>query len=119
MDAPSAHDVNRTGRRLKALGLLACAFVLGELLLFAVGEGAEGLGHVVQAAPLALLLIIAWWRPLVGGALIVVVAVGLAVAYWLSIDEPLALLVALFFAPALVGGLLLVAGGWLELQEAS
>jgi hypothetical protein len=99
---------------LKRAGLLACSVVLGALLLFAVGEGVDGVGHLVQAAPLVLLMLIAWRRPLIGGALIALVGVGLAAAYALGVDEPELLVPALFFAPAILGGLLLIAAGRLE-----
>lgn len=53
---------------LKLLGLLCCGGPLTLLLLFALGEGLieEGWGHLLQAAPLVVLVIVAWWRPLVG-----------------------------------------------------
>jgi hypothetical protein len=99
---------------LKTVGLLACSVVVGQLLLFAVGEGVDGVGHLVQATPLLLLMLLAWWRPLIGGALIVLAAIGLATAYVVGVGEPQPLVLILFFAPAILGGLSLVGAGLLE-----
>ena len=64
------------------------------------------MGHLVQAAPLLLLVILAWWRPLVGGLLLV--AVGAVVfGFFLTWDSPWPLAVL-----PIVGGLLLVLAGW-------
>ena len=116
---PQAH---RPGRHLdlgKLAGLALCAIPVAFLALFMVGELAEGeiggLGHAVQAAPLVLLLLLAWWRPLIGGALIVLGAVGLAAVYLLgggslSMDVKL-LTAAIIFLPPALGGLLLVRSG--------
>ncbi len=101
--------------RLKILGLMCCAGPLVLLLMFALGEGMieEGWGHLLQAAPLVALVIIAWWRPLVGGALITIAATVLAVIYAVTTVEQAWWLptVAMFFVPAVVGGALFAAAG--------
>jgi hypothetical protein len=101
--------------RLKLLGLVCAAVPLAQLVLFAVGEGViqEGWGHLLQAAPLLLLLLLAWWRPLVGGALMTIAASGLGVIFAVTAFElswwlPTA---AMFFLPAIIGGLLFLAAG--------
>jgi hypothetical protein len=101
--------------RLKLLGLVCAAGPLAVLVLFAVGEGVveEGWGHLLQAAPLVLLVLLAWWRPLVGGALMTTAATGLGVFYAVTAFEnswwlPTA---AMFFLPAIIGGLLFLAAG--------
>lgn len=108
------HGVRGWGTALKLLGLLCCAVPLGLLLLFAVGEGLdEGWGHLLQAVPLVLLLLAAWWRPLAGGPLITLVGTGLAIVYALTgLDNAWWLpTMAMFVAPAVVGGLLFTAAG--------
>jgi hypothetical protein len=101
--------------RLKLLGLVCAAGPLAVLVLFAVGEGVieEGWGHLLQAAPLLLLVLLAWWRPLVGGALMTIAATGLGVFYAVTAFEhswwlPTA---AMFFLPAIIGGLLFLSAG--------
>ncbi|MEW5990290.1 MAG: hypothetical protein AB1736_02950 [Chloroflexota bacterium] len=117
MHAPSLRHT-RGFSWLRAVGLLCCAFPLGILLMFAAGESAEGIpgafGHLVQAAPLLLLMVVAWWRPLVGGALIVVAAIALAVLYTGSVGDPQMTVYGYLFAPAILGGLLLMAAGRIE-----
>lgn len=103
--------------RLKLLGLLCCAGPLGVLLMFALGEGVigEGIGHVIQALPLAVVLAFAWWRPLAGGALLTIAAAvlggayasaggGTATPWWLQTF-------LMLFVPVILGGLLFVAAG--------
>ena len=122
MQAPTIHPArgagDRSGRRVpwvKLLGLVCCLGPLALLLAFAFGEGVldEGWGHLLQAAPLVVLVIVAWWRPLAGGLLITIVATALAVVYaatglehdwWLPT-------VLMFFVPAIVGGLLFAVVG--------
>jgi hypothetical protein len=124
MHAPTIHHAGGVSRWLKALGLIACAVPLGVLLMFAVGEGLEGWGHLLQAAPLVLLVVLAWWRPLIGGALIALVGIGLAAVFTLGgpgdpqMDPSANLFVYwVLFAPAIVGGLLLAAAGWVKTRE--
>jgi len=107
--------------RVKILGLMCCTGPLALLLLFAFGEGLieEGWGHLLQAAPLAVLVVLAWWRPLLGGGLITVAATTLAVIYAVTAFEhddwlPTA---AMFFGPAIVGGLLFLAAGVIAARD--
>lgn len=109
-----ARPIDREGRRdvrLKALGLLSCGLVVGLLLLFAVGEGVEGFGHLLQAAPLVALMMLAWWRPLIGGTLILAIAIGLVTIYVVRVGDSQLAVVMMFFVPTIVGGLLLIAAG--------
>lgn len=124
MHAPTIHHAGGTSRWLKALGLVVCAVPIAILLAFAVGEGIEGWGHLLQAAPLLVLIVVAWWRPLVGGALIALIGIGLAAIFWLGgpgdpqMDPSAHLFVyAALIAPAVVGGILLAAAGWLQGRE--
>jgi hypothetical protein len=108
-----------SGRALKLAAYVAALPAVGVLLLFAFGEmGAgdlSGLQHLVQLAPLALLLAAAWRFPLAAGAALVAVSLLLAVAYpfAVSVDEPatIALVALLFFAPPLVSGVLFILAG--------
>jgi hypothetical protein len=109
--------------RLKLLGLVCAAGPLAVLVLFAVGEGViqEGWGHLLQSAPLALLVLAAWWRPLVGGALMTIAATGLGLLYAITAFEhswwlPTA---AMLFLPAIIGGLLFLAAGIVARRQAA
>jgi hypothetical protein len=68
-------------KSVKALKIVALIFpgaVIAILLLFAFGEtiGGDwsGLGHLVQAAPIALLMWLGWKRPLWGGIFLLVLS---------------------------------------------
>lgn len=124
MHAPSIRHAGRASRWLKALGLIACAIPIAVLLVFAAGEGLEGWGHLLQAAPLLLLVAVAWWRPLIGGALIALIGLGLTAVFALGGPgdpqmDPSAytFVYAVLLAPAIVGGLLLTVAGWLQTRE--
>jgi hypothetical protein len=99
---------------LKLAGLALLLVPIGLLLLFAAGEGLEGVQHLVQLAPLLALAVLAWYRPRLGGALLAGIGLALAAAYPFFFHFPLGatlVTIALFFAPAvLVGGLFLLAG---------
>lgn len=119
MTHPAVHpDAGRPGLPFdlaKAAALVIGAAPVGLLALFAFGEAAagnvSGLGHLLQAVPLVILLVLAWWRPFVGGLALVAVAVGLAAVYLVVLGGPLSMkLVAtvLFFGPPVVGGALFI-----------
>jgi hypothetical protein len=63
---------------LKILALIPSGIALAILLLFTVGESASGdwsgLGHLIQAIPIAFLMWLGWKRPLWGGILFLLLA---------------------------------------------
>ena len=105
-------------KTLKIVALIFPGAVIAILLLFALGEtfGGDwsGLGHLVQAIPIALGMWVGWKRPLWGGMFLLVLSllalysfIGAFVgADWLA---PFLIIVA----PLFVSGLLLLgAAGW-------
>jgi len=84
-------------------------FAVGEL----VGGDIGGVQHVPPALGLAVLLWVAWRRPLVAGIVLLALAVPLGAVYLvLLVVRDLPLIWALFIAlPPLVTGLLLVRAG--------
>lgn len=100
---------------LKLAGLVLLLVPIGVLLLFTFGEGREGLQHLVQLAPLLAVAVLAWYRPRLGGTLLIVIGLALAVAFPFLVDFALGTtlgVIAIFFAPAiLAGALFLLAGG--------
>ena len=96
---------------IKIAALIFSGIPLAILLLFAIGETAggdwSGLGHLIQAIPIALLMWLGWKRPLWGGILLLVLSLIAAYAFtnpvsgrdWLA---PLLIIVA----PLIVSGIL-------------
>ena len=117
-----------SAKQLKIAGLVILVFPIAILLLFTIGETVggdiSGLGHLIQLAPLVILAIFAWKKPDLGGKILVVIAVLLAII-WLA---PAVLLRAvgregmeigalistmlfmlLLFVPPIISGLLFIA----------
>jgi hypothetical protein len=102
--------------RLKIAGLILVMIPLTILLIFTIGEtvggDASGLQHLVQAAPLVLFTLWAWKKPRVGGWVLLIAAIIVAVLYpWSKPDQPLrftALTELMLFGPAIAAGLLFV-----------
>jgi hypothetical protein len=104
---------------LKVLALIFPGLTLAILLLFAFGEtiGGDwsGLGHLIQAAPIVLLMWLGWKRPLWGGIFLVVLSF---LAFYSFVDElggrdwlaPFLIIVA----PLFLSGLVLLGAAWLE-----
>ena len=65
-------------------------------------------------------MILAWWRPLVGGVLIAVAGTALGVIFAVATLENAGWLptIVLFFGPAVVGGLLFAAAGVVAARSA-
>lgn len=105
--------------QLKIAGLALLLLPVGFLLIFAIGEtlggDLSGLQHLVQAAPLVLLALLAWSLPTLGGVVLLVIGGLLALAYPLLIRGlpvgTLLLVEAILFAPAVLSGLLFVLAG--------
>jgi len=108
----------------KTKGLMIAALIfpgipLAILLLFAIGETVggdwSGLGHLVLAVPIALLMWLGWKRPLWGGIFLLVLGLILASIFanpmrgkdWLA---PLLIIIA----PLILSGILFLSAARLE-----
>jgi hypothetical protein len=106
---------------LKIAALIFPGLTIAILLLFAFGEAISGdwsgLGHLLQALPIALLMWLGWKRPLWGGILLLVlsfiafysVSDNLRGSEWLA---PFLIITA----PLIISGILLVSAAGLEKQ---
>lgn len=76
--------MNKT-RRIKIAALVFPGIPLTILLLFAIGESVggdwSGVGHLIQAIPIALLMWLGWKRPLWGGVLLLVLSLIAAYSF--------------------------------------
>jgi hypothetical protein len=70
------------------------------------------------------LVVVAWWRPLIGGALVALIGIALTAVFTLGgpgdpqMDPSANLFVyAVRFARAIVGGVLPIAAGWVKARE--
>ena len=72
-----------SAKQLKVAGLMLLLIPIILLLMFTVGEtlsgDLSGLGHLIQLAPLVILAIFAWKKPALGGKILVVIGVLLAI----------------------------------------
>jgi hypothetical protein len=111
---------------IKIAALIFPAIPLVILLLFAIGEtlGGDwsGLGHLIQAIPIALLMWLGWKRPLLGGIFLLVLS--LIATY--SFANPLHLQGADWLAPLLIivsplilSGILFLSAARIEKRTAS
>lgn len=113
-------------KKVKAVKIVAMIFpgaVIAILLLFGLGEtiGGDwsGLGHLIQAAPIVLLMWLGWKRPFWGGILLLI----LGLVAWYSIADamrgpewlaPLLIIIA----PLFLSGILLLSAAGLERKAA-
>jgi hypothetical protein len=114
-----------SAKRLKVAGLIPLLIPIALLFLFTVAETVggdiSGLGHLIQAAPLIILAIFAWKKPALAGKILVAIAVLLAISTLahavivgvmgmegMGIVAQISV-VLLFFVPAIISGLLLIA----------
>jgi len=109
---------------IKIVALIIPGIPLVILLLFAIGETVggdwSGLGHLIQAIPIALLMWLGWKRPLWGGILLLVLSLIAAYSFanpfhgmdWLA---PLLIIVA----PLFLSGILFLSSARLEKRTAS
>lgn len=106
-------------KTLKIIALVFPALTVAVLLLFMLGEtiGGDwsGLGHLLQAAPILLLMWLGWKRPLWGGIFLLV----LSFIAWHSLPDaqrgsewlaPFLIIIA----PLLLSGILLLGTAGLE-----
>ena len=109
---------------IKVAALLFPGISLAILLLFAIGETVggdwSGLGHLIQAIPIAVLMWLGWKRPLWGGILLLVLSFLAAYSFanplrgvdWLA---PLLIIIA----PLVLSGILFLSAARLEKRTAS
>ena len=104
---------------LKIVALIFPGLTLAILLLFAIGEtiGGDwsGLGHLIQAIPLALFMWLGWKRPLWGGIFFLV----LGLVAWYSFADALRgsewlVPFLIIIAPILLAGILFLGAAVLE-----
>jgi hypothetical protein len=100
---------------LNKIGISLLFLPLGFLLLFMFGEvfsgDLSGLSHLVQAAPLLLLIFLALKKPRPVGILLSVISLVLGIWYALSVHfnlQTILLVEAFLFLPPFISGLLLV-----------
>ncbi len=100
---------------IKRLALLILFFPVCFLLLFTIGEtfsgDISGLGHLLQLAPLILVIFLAWKKPFIGGFLLIVTSIILSVWYLLSVSlswQTKAVVELILFLPPFISGVLLV-----------
>ena len=99
---------------LKVVGTLLAGWTVVFLGLFAVAEGAEGVGHLVQFLPLVIAIGIAWRWPIEGGLILIVVGSTLALLYPVVARGPLEMIVStelVLLLPPVAGGVLFVVAG--------
>lgn len=100
-----------------AMGLLLIPTAI--LLLFTFGEtfggDLSGLSHLLQLAPLALLIFLAYKKPRIGGILLLAIGLALGVLYPLTAPFKLQTILIvetlLFLPPVLAGALLILSTG--------
>jgi hypothetical protein len=110
-------------KTLKIIALVFPGLTIAILLLFAVGEtiGGDwsGLGHLVQAIPIAFLMWLGWKHPLLGGILFLVLSFVAAYSLGAILRGPEWLAPFLIIiAPLFLSGILLLGAAGLERKAA-
>jgi hypothetical protein len=110
-------------KMLKIIALVFPGLTLAVLLLFALGEtiGGDwsGLGHLIQAIPIAFLMWLGWKRPLPGGILLLVLSFLAAYSLIDALRRPDGLAPFLIMiAPLFLSGILLLGAAGLEQKAA-
>jgi hypothetical protein len=118
-----------SARWLRLAAVVPLLLQLGFFLMFAIGEmtsgDLSGAGHLVQAAVVALLGILAWMRPLEGGAALIVVAALMIIGYKTGLDPSrpvasvLSPMITILAAPQLISGVLFFIAGILGRRTAT
>ena len=108
---------------LKIIALVPSALTMAVLLLFTIGETASGdwsgLGHLIQAVPIAFLMWLGWKRPLWGGIFFLLLAFLGLLTFSDALQSPewLAPLL-IIIAPLLLSGLLLLGASQIKQKPA-
>jgi hypothetical protein len=110
-------------KTLKIIALVFPGLTVAVLLLFALGEtiGGDwsGLGHLIQAIPIAFLMWLGWKHPLSGGILLLVLSFLAAYSMGEILRGPEWLAPSLIIiAPLILSGILLLGAAGLERKAA-
>ena len=97
-------------RRWELAATIVALIPIGFFLFFAVGEGASGIGHYLQAIPVAGFVGLGWWRPQIAGYGLIALSILFVILYatridFLSLGATVAVGV-IFFLPLVASGLL-------------
>ena len=112
-------DTALTMRRIKILALAVLAVPIAFISVLLIGETLSGglglsFGHVIQVVPLLLLAVLAWWRPLIAGGILVGAGALIAFVYpFIAKGLPvrtIAVVELILLLPVASGVLLMVAG---------
>jgi hypothetical protein len=106
-------------KALKIVALIFAGFTIAILLLFGLGEtiGGDwsGLGHLIQAMPIGLLMWLGWKRPFWGGLFLIVLSLLASYSYADALRGPGWLAPFLIIiAPLFASGVLLMGAAGLE-----
>jgi hypothetical protein len=100
---------------LKKIGIGLLLIPLAFLLFFTFGEvfsgDISGLSHLIQAAPLVLLMLLASKKSFLGGIILLIVGLFLGILYPLRAPfnlQTIFLVEILLFVPPFISGLLLI-----------
>jgi hypothetical protein len=109
--------------KMKIVALLFPGLTIAVLLLFAIGETTggdwSGLGHLIQALPIAFLIWLGWKHPLPGGILLLVLSFLAAYSLIDVLRGPEGLAPFLIIiAPLFLSGMLLLSAAGLERRAA-
>jgi hypothetical protein len=113
----------KTIKTLKIIALVFPGLTIIILLLFALGEtiGGDwsGLGHLIQAIPIAFLMWLGWKHPLWGGIFLLVLSFLASYSFADALrgpDWPVRFLIIV--APLFVSGILLLSAAGIERKAA-
>jgi hypothetical protein len=94
----------------KMAATVAALIPIGFFLIFAVGEGPAGWSHYIQALIPIGLVLLAWWKPRLGGYFFIALGLLLGIAYPIGAShQPLAttaLVELIVFIPTAMSGYL-------------
>lgn len=93
----------------KIAGIVFAIVPILFLLVFAVGEGASGIGHYGQLVPIALLTIFGWYTPRPVGFVMIFAGIALMILYAISAHgsvtlAAIALVEVIVFIPMILSG---------------
>jgi hypothetical protein len=108
-------ESSRPARWLRIAGLIPPGLLVAFFLFFGIGEMASGdlsgAGHLLPAAAVALLAVLAWMRPLEGG--IALIAGGVVAAIPPAISRVISPATLVIAAPQILSGVLFFVAGML------